>query len=38
MTKEENRSSLLLGSQSLEMTALEIFSKFGWNMSRRLTN
>jgi hypothetical protein len=38
LTKEEKMSSLLLGSRSLEMTALEIFNKFGWNTSRRLTN
>jgi hypothetical protein len=38
LTKEEKRSYLLLGSLFSEMTTLEIFSKFGWNMSRRLTN
>jgi hypothetical protein len=38
LTKEEKKSSLLLGSRSLEMTTLEIFSKFRLNMSRRLTN
>jgi hypothetical protein len=38
LTKEEERRSLLLGSRRLEMTALEIFSKFGWNASRRITN
>lgn len=36
LSKEEERDSLKLGYRSLEVTALELFNKFGWDALRRI--
>jgi hypothetical protein len=34
LSKEEDMSSLLIGSRRLETTTLEIFNNYGWNALR----
>jgi hypothetical protein len=38
LLKEEEKLRLIKGSKSLEVTAIDVVSKVGWNIFRRIEN